>query len=279
MGTFRIDSRYLLKARYQRNFAIGTLTSVVLAVITAIVLWPAEEEATRTGSPSESRTGGSHGPGAWGVRSLPANAPRAGFLGFVRLTAIPDGTPPVLVPSLTGLPSARTVDELGPVAIGEVAWEGSGAGTGTGNGRGGGIGDGDDYGLPPRPPLPLIIRDWDVPPPPSLAERPRPALAEMYPPRFPPEADESDTGFVTIRLTIFPDATIDWAVLDETPLGMGFAREAVKALMRSRFAPYRVRGEPVTMTVTYRCTICLNCQTAVSSDSDDLRARTRHAAY
>ncbi len=101
----------------------------------------------------------------------------------------------------------------------------------------------------------------------------------MYPPRFPPEADESDTGVVTIRLTIYADATIDWAVLDETPMGVGFAREAVQALMRSRFTPYRLRGEPVTMTVTYRCTICMNCRTAVSSDTDALRARTRHATY
>jgi len=279
MGKLRIDSRYLLKARYQRNFAIGTLTSVVLAVITAIVLWPSEDAADGTVYPGKFGTGGSRGPGAWGVRALPANAPQAGFLGFVRLVAIPDGVPSVPVPSLTGLPSPRTVNELGPVAIGEVAWEGSGAGTGTGNGRGDGIGDGDDYGLPPRPPLPLILRDWDVPAPPSLAERPRPALAEMYPPRFPPEADESDTGVVTIRLTIYADATIDWAVLDETPMGVGFAREAVQALMRSRFTPYRLRGEPVTMTVTYRCTICMNCRTAVSSDTDALRARTRHATY
>lgn len=279
MGTYRIDSRYLLKARYQRNFLTGTLTSVLLAAITALILRPSEQQSSRVQFPPESRGGGSRGPGAWSVRTLPANAPRTGFLGFVRLEAIPDHTLPVPVPALTGLPSPRAVNELGPVAIGEVAWEGSGAGTGDGNGRGGGVGDGDDYGLPPRPPLSLIVRDWDVPPPPSFLEPPRPALAEMYPPRFPPEADDSDTGVVMIRLTIYPDATIDWTVLDEMPLGFGFAREAVQALRRSRFTPYRVRGEPVTMTVTYRCMICMNCRTTVSSDSDELKARTRHAAY
>lgn len=274
--------RYLgltAKAAYQRNMLIGMLTAVVLGLVSAVLLetdLPFVQSESESAVASPERSGG-NGPATWAAGLLPDDAPRSGFLGFIRVTPVSGRVSPAPSPFSTSMAARLSPVDLNPTAFGASQWVGVGNGTGDGIGNGNGTDDG--FGLPPLPLFALPLPVWRATDDSVQAGISRPATAELYPPRFPPEARRSDTGIVVMSLTIHKDATIAWRVLEESPAGFGFAREVLQALKYSRFSPRRVRGEPVEVTMTYRCVVCLRCPVTVTVNSDEIAAMTRRSSF
>lgn len=272
MGAFRIDSRFLMKARYQRNFLIGTLAAVVLAITAALVLRALPQKGQVSPEAESFFPGGDggHGTGTWASGLLPEDAPRSGFLGFVRLKPIPDAES---YESATVKPFTAhlvaDIRDLMPEA-GRDFGLGDGVGDGTGSGVGGHDYPSDDFGLPNADKRYLV----DLPSPSHRDDSVERAAVYLRPPVFPQKAikDRLDSGVVLIQLTIRKDATIEWRVLDEQPTGYGFAQSVINALIRSSFIPKHVRGKPVDVTIPYRCVVCLICPQEVSVESNDIRA-------
>jgi hypothetical protein len=261
------DGRYRLKSAYQRNKLAGTAASCVVAlVIITLCLWPAGHEQLPSAPLSfVSETGGQNAV-TGRARYIIGREPGPGFLGFINQDEIQTV---MTVPAIAvALPETPVTEPDGLPIIADYS-DGLGLGPDTGEGIGSGSGDGldDNFGLPQNdfthPPTRFLTAPYM---PPFI---PDPGLIALSPPRFPREADSSDTGIVVLEVTIGKDRRLTWKILEETPPKSGFGREVVQALLRSRIYPKRVNGHPVDVTVTYVCVLCATCDFKLTSTSPD----------
>lgn len=146
-----------------------------------------------------------------------------------------------------------------------------------------GIGYGDDdgeFGLPRGNRLSKV--PYRLPEPPDRRnQNGRVMLGRIDWPGAP--AQPTDTGYVVVDITIYPDGDISYRFIEEQPRGKGFRFVTEQALLyRNRYEPRVVDGRPVETVVRLFVTICLNCESrldVLESDGLDVAALDGMSVY
>lgn len=130
-------------------------------------------------------------------------------------------------------------------------------------------GDGDDWGLPTEKPY-MPNTHFILPINNSNIKQPKEkGLVMLASVQWPYSTPKTDTGYVVIIIDIDKKGLIEWNVIDEDPMGKGFANAVVEALKRSKFhPPTNENGEKVPIRVMLVSTICYDCPSSTTAKYD-----------
>lgn len=307
MQTYR-HWRYLgieQKRLYQRNMMLGWLVVIVVVTVGAVLLRSSVTNVTHETGGFGFGGSSADGPGAYGskheINPATPGAPlggsgapgrviasyrdRSGFRGgFIENLVVVREEPSIEIvrPAVT--------DDRGAIVF-ESAFGYPDLPTSSGDlpyGMNSGIGWGDDdgeFGLPLGNPLPRVPFRLPEPPDRRIEDRRdrngRVILGSIDWPGLP--AQPTDTGYVVVDITIYPDGDISYQFIDEHPRGKGFRYVTEQALLyRNRYEPKIVGGQPVETVVRLFVTICRDCESrldVLESDGLDVAALDGISVY